>query len=183
MVISDSGLLDRFEAIYDSRRDKEWIKTLEDGRKAKFSYQALPEDRAFLAAQRAGNEVSPREASRTMQLWDNAYQTIHTMTDDDRVRAALGINDADAIEPQPIANVYLAIMHAEPWSNDLSRLLYAFSGYAGTAHIGLPQVTGLTIMQECYAGIDRTTKLSKGEALPPQALSPKAHATTASGSP
>ena len=69
---SDGGLLDRFEAIYDSRRDKEWIKTLEDGRKVKFRPEALPEDRAFLALQRAGNEVSPREASRTMKLWDNA---------------------------------------------------------------------------------------------------------------
>jgi hypothetical protein len=37
--------------------DEEWIKTFEDGRKAKFSYQALPEDRAFITAQVAGNEV------------------------------------------------------------------------------------------------------------------------------
>jgi hypothetical protein len=37
--------------------DEEWIKTLEDGRKVKFSCQALPEDRAFVTAQLAGNEV------------------------------------------------------------------------------------------------------------------------------
>jgi hypothetical protein len=37
--------------------DEEWIKTLEDGRKVKFIYQALPEDRAFITAQLAGNEV------------------------------------------------------------------------------------------------------------------------------
>ena len=37
--------------------DEEWIKTLEDGRKVKFSYQPLPEDRAFITAQLAGNEV------------------------------------------------------------------------------------------------------------------------------
>ena len=37
--------------------DEDWIKTLEDGRKVKFSYQALPEDRAFITAQLAGNEV------------------------------------------------------------------------------------------------------------------------------
>ena len=35
----------------------EWIKTLEDGRKVKFIYQELPEDRAFMTAQVAGNEV------------------------------------------------------------------------------------------------------------------------------
>jgi len=28
--------------------DEEWVKTLEDGRKVKFIYQELPEDRAFL---------------------------------------------------------------------------------------------------------------------------------------
>ena len=38
-------------------QDKEWIKTLEDGRKVKFIYQELPEDRAFITAQLAGNEV------------------------------------------------------------------------------------------------------------------------------
>ena len=37
--------------------DEEWIKTLEDGRKVKFIYQELPEDRAFITAQLAGNEV------------------------------------------------------------------------------------------------------------------------------
>jgi hypothetical protein len=36
---------------------KEWIKTLSDGRKVKFVYQELPEDSAFLTAQREGNEV------------------------------------------------------------------------------------------------------------------------------
>jgi hypothetical protein len=38
-------------------RDEEWFKTFEDGRKAKFIYQELPEDGAFLTAQLAGNEV------------------------------------------------------------------------------------------------------------------------------
>jgi hypothetical protein len=37
--------------------DEEWIKTLEDGRRVKFIYQELPEDRAFITAQIAGNEV------------------------------------------------------------------------------------------------------------------------------
>jgi hypothetical protein len=37
--------------------DQEWIKTLQDGRKVKFIYQELPEDRAFITAQLAGNEV------------------------------------------------------------------------------------------------------------------------------
>jgi hypothetical protein len=37
--------------------DDEWVKTLEDGRKVKFSYQELPEDGAFITAQLAGNEV------------------------------------------------------------------------------------------------------------------------------
>jgi hypothetical protein len=37
--------------------DEEWIKTLEDGRRVKFIYQELPEDRAFITAQLAGNEV------------------------------------------------------------------------------------------------------------------------------
>ena len=37
--------------------DKEWIKTLEDGRKVKFIYQELPKDGAFITAQIAGNEV------------------------------------------------------------------------------------------------------------------------------
>jgi hypothetical protein len=37
--------------------DEEWVKKLEDGRKVKFIYQALPEDGAFITAQIAGNEV------------------------------------------------------------------------------------------------------------------------------
>ena len=37
--------------------DQEWIKSLPDGRKVKFIYQALPEDGAFITAQIAGNEV------------------------------------------------------------------------------------------------------------------------------
>jgi hypothetical protein len=37
--------------------DEEWITTLKDGRKVKFIYQELPEDRAFITAQVAGNEV------------------------------------------------------------------------------------------------------------------------------
>ena len=37
--------------------DKEWIKTLEDGRKVKFIYQELSEDGAFITAQIEGNEV------------------------------------------------------------------------------------------------------------------------------
>ena len=37
--------------------DQEWVKTLEDGRKVKFIYQELPEDRAFITAQIGGNEV------------------------------------------------------------------------------------------------------------------------------
>jgi hypothetical protein len=37
--------------------DEEWIKTLEDGRRVKFTYQELPENRAFITAQIAGNEV------------------------------------------------------------------------------------------------------------------------------
>lgn len=37
--------------------NEEWIKTLTDGRTAKFIYQELPADGAFLTAQLAGNEV------------------------------------------------------------------------------------------------------------------------------
>ena len=37
--------------------DEQWIKTLADGRKVKFIYQELPEDRAFITAQIEGNEV------------------------------------------------------------------------------------------------------------------------------
>jgi hypothetical protein len=35
----------------------EWVKTLEDGRRVKFSYQELPVDGAFITAQLEGNEV------------------------------------------------------------------------------------------------------------------------------
>jgi hypothetical protein len=38
--------------------DEEWIKKLEDGRRVKFIYQELPEDRAFITAQIAGNEIA-----------------------------------------------------------------------------------------------------------------------------
>jgi hypothetical protein len=37
--------------------DEEWVKKLEDGRKVKFIYQELPEDRAFITAQIERNEV------------------------------------------------------------------------------------------------------------------------------
>jgi hypothetical protein len=37
--------------------NEEWIKSLEDGRKVKFTYQELPEDGAFITAQIEGNEV------------------------------------------------------------------------------------------------------------------------------
>ena len=37
--------------------DEEWIKTLEDGRKVKFTDQELPEDGAFITAQIEGNKV------------------------------------------------------------------------------------------------------------------------------
>lgn len=37
--------------------DQEWIKTLEDGRRVKFTYQELPEDLAFITAQIERNEV------------------------------------------------------------------------------------------------------------------------------
>jgi hypothetical protein len=35
----------------------EWIQTLEDGRKVKFTYQELPQDGAFITAQISGNKV------------------------------------------------------------------------------------------------------------------------------
>ena len=38
-------------------QDEAWIKTLDDGRKVKFIYLALPDDGAFITAQLAGNEV------------------------------------------------------------------------------------------------------------------------------
>jgi hypothetical protein len=37
--------------------EEEWIKTLEDGRKVKFTYLQLVEVGAFITAQIAGNEV------------------------------------------------------------------------------------------------------------------------------
>jgi hypothetical protein len=37
--------------------DDEWIKTRENGRKVKFTYQELPEDGAFVSAQIEGNVV------------------------------------------------------------------------------------------------------------------------------
>jgi hypothetical protein len=38
-------------------RNEDWIKTLDDGRKVKFTYQELPGDGAFITAQNAGNKV------------------------------------------------------------------------------------------------------------------------------
>ena len=37
--------------------DEEWIKTVADGRRVKFTIQELPDDRVFLTAQIEGNEV------------------------------------------------------------------------------------------------------------------------------
>jgi hypothetical protein len=37
--------------------DEEWIETLDDGRKVKFFYHESVEDRAFVSAQLAGNEL------------------------------------------------------------------------------------------------------------------------------
>lgn len=37
--------------------DEEWIKTLESGRKVKFTYQELPEELEFITAQLEGHEV------------------------------------------------------------------------------------------------------------------------------
>jgi hypothetical protein len=37
--------------------DEDWIKTLEDSRKVKFTYQELPDGVAFITAQIAGNKV------------------------------------------------------------------------------------------------------------------------------
>lgn len=37
--------------------EQEWIKTLEDGRKVKFTYQELAQHGAFITAQIAGNRV------------------------------------------------------------------------------------------------------------------------------
>jgi hypothetical protein len=38
-------------------QDQEWIKTLEDGRKVKFTYQELPKEGAFITAQIEEHEV------------------------------------------------------------------------------------------------------------------------------
>jgi hypothetical protein len=37
--------------------DEEWVKILYDSRRVKFTYQQLPDDRAFITAQIEGNEV------------------------------------------------------------------------------------------------------------------------------
>ena len=37
--------------------DEEWIKTLADGRRVKFTIQELPDPRVFITAQIEGNEV------------------------------------------------------------------------------------------------------------------------------
>ena len=38
-------------------QDEEWIKTFDDGRKVKSTYQEIPEHGMFITAQIAGNEV------------------------------------------------------------------------------------------------------------------------------
>ena len=38
-------------------QDEEWIRTLDDGRMVKFTYQDLPEQGVFITAQIAGHEV------------------------------------------------------------------------------------------------------------------------------
>jgi len=38
-------------------RDQQWIKTLDDGRMVKFTYQGLADGGAFITAQIAGKEV------------------------------------------------------------------------------------------------------------------------------
>jgi len=38
--------------------EQEWIRTLDDGRKVKFTYQELPDGAAFITAQVAGNKVA-----------------------------------------------------------------------------------------------------------------------------
>ena len=38
-------------------QDEEWVKTLDDGRKVKFTYQEIAERGVFMTAQIAGNEV------------------------------------------------------------------------------------------------------------------------------
>jgi hypothetical protein len=37
--------------------DEEWIKTLDDGRRVKFTCQVMPEDWTFITAQLEGNEI------------------------------------------------------------------------------------------------------------------------------
>ncbi|MFY9802031.1 MAG: hypothetical protein WA211_18395 [Candidatus Acidiferrales bacterium] len=37
--------------------DEEWVKTLNDGRMVKFTYQQIPEHGVFITAQIAGHEV------------------------------------------------------------------------------------------------------------------------------
>jgi hypothetical protein len=37
--------------------DEEWVKTLDDGRKVKFTYHELPHNGAFITAQAEGNKV------------------------------------------------------------------------------------------------------------------------------
>jgi hypothetical protein len=37
--------------------DQEWVKTLNDGRMVKFTYQQIPEHGVFITAQIAGHEV------------------------------------------------------------------------------------------------------------------------------
>jgi hypothetical protein len=38
-------------------RDQQWVKTLDDGRMVKFTYQGLVDGGAFITAQIAGNEI------------------------------------------------------------------------------------------------------------------------------
>jgi hypothetical protein len=38
-------------------QDEAWVKTLDDGRIVKFTYQEIPENVVFMTAQIAGNEV------------------------------------------------------------------------------------------------------------------------------
>jgi hypothetical protein len=40
-----------------SMHDEEWVKTLDDGRKVKFTHQELPHNGAFITAQTEGNKV------------------------------------------------------------------------------------------------------------------------------
>ena len=62
--------------------DDEWIKTLEDGRKVKFVYQALPEGGAFITAQMERHEVvysgpaDPRKAPLDRQEVESHFATV-----------------------------------------------------------------------------------------------------------